>query len=917
MARNRTLKELSEALLSSKKVPLEDRVFASLLCLAMVIALLGLGCLQAVEINGISSARQALAKLYVEHWAFQKQPKANSIDFNDIDSAVTKTHFGLVNLSALPFNLKQTDSNFAIFESPEGQKFAVLRHERALGQTQALIVPHSELASISGNTEEVSFKRGVIVVLMLVAFLIGNRIVLRSLIFKKMDVLTRTIFSRMVYFATGGIAFDKYGGQLDGRLHIFKTFFRQFVHFVQKSTQHKSKHVPQDAEPQPPLLRTHKKHEIQIERLPQAPQIPVDGFSNDEMRQIAVSLDEGFQKQQRNEKSVCDVFEAVSKPIIALLRDGSIFHANKGYLDLHHCARAGLSRQEYSSIDALLLGQLGLDKELVRRINLIFDQKAPRLVAKEVQVTTLDGSSQKLFLSVSILNFHGRRLIVLQFDDFKTETINTNAEEMIFDVALLQLRTLQKISLMVQRDKKSDNTPVFAEMETLIDQINSLFDITSLNSRRYLVQNVEFNLVTFFRDLPERIGTGRPVELFIPRDVPTFVLGDPSNLRQCIKSIAEAFFEANPTTALKILVGNTNSREILVSFESTNRSPVMRHAKAAGFLQKFLPFFIFKIHDLATAQPHIYQMFSFPLALGKGEMSLLKVDEADKLHNKKVIFLYSGEALDPETQSLYFALQAKKKELVRLKDFSPSQLAISDANTLVVFTEGLAWHCDESLHSLVKSASKLQISSLVIPCTPKRGDSRHATECGFTAYLSRPFGIEDFLGLLTLISHSSMRQNQGRLSLLTRHSVRDLMQNVGKVLVAHFHDDDGEPSEALNANLCRLGFKVSRAQTANCFFELLYRTDFDFVFVPDDMSSGLRRRMALSLRGRTLLTYGKPARGGAAPIESENQIASSRIRNPEDPAEITRSMHEATEKKRKAERVESPSPTKVRLDIVA
>jgi hypothetical protein len=111
--------------------------------------------------------------------------------------------------------------------------------------------------------------------------------------------------------------------------------------------------------------------------------------------------------------------------------------------------------------------------------------------------------------------------------------------------------------------------------------------------------------------------------------------------------------------------------------------------------------------------------------------------------------------------------------------------------------------------------------------------------------------------------NKSVRESIGKLGLITKHTVRDLVPSLGKVLLGNISKQHQKEALILLNTLTNLGFRVQETSTVHSFFELLHKGTFEYIVCPSGLSTGLKRRIQISSRDVPCVLF-----GGASPEEN-------------------------------------------------
>lgn len=610
---------------------------------------------------------------------------------------------------------------------------------------------------------------------------------------------------------------------------------------------------------------------------------------HDEISEIESAVERESQSRQRYERLFVDLFEISPCPLLAFSDEGAVFHANTAFLQMYDVTPSDIHGWRGEKISQILSEKLGAAAGFVKRVEQIVGYSAPRLMGKDFDFK-VKGENRLFRVSVSTLVYETKRILVIAFEEDKTSVFSAGTlREVLSEVALAQLKSVQRLSHALGSNvSESVASTVTNECETLLDHVNMLFDISTGNSAGHAKPQVEFNLVNFFKNLVERFGSQQRIEFSLSKNIPLYVCGDPAKLRQCIKVAAEAYFEVNPKCALRIQLGTSSDNgDVVVTFCSSE-GPVARNNEMQSLLEKMSKFFRFQIASSNHEnEPNVFLRFSFPLIRSSLRQTQLRMDLGAKLLQKNILFLRTASELDFDASTLLGKLEAQNKEVCGVQEIDFVRIKQNVWDAIVIFAHSSLWQKDAHVHRIAERARRENVPVAILTSVPRRGDSVAALEMGLSAYLARPLQQPEFEQLLMLLTDERVFEIIRARGIITRYSMQELNKRSERVLIADFFEQNHAPASALQSNLARFGFKIKRVATETEFFEELAKSQFDFVFYPSDIaSSGLRRRLLLSLRRRRSLCYetkGEVYREGAEPVDI---FAPEFKLNPRDPTEI-------------------------------
>jgi PAS domain-containing protein len=546
MKKGKSRKDLAENLLTQKLIPLEDRLFlpvfaaAALIFLGLTIFLQEFPTLDAIH-------RERIALMTGEHWHLKNGNTPGSIQpisLKSLKDLENLEPYSIVTLKTdlLPEFTARGGENGPL-DLIQSEEFYFATFQKTPDEITYFAVPVSAIAYHTGKSIPLP------AALMTIAISLGSlilavRLIFRRYVFSHLDIITKTIFARKVFYATGGIALDSSGREIDGRLHIIhSTWQRVRTIFLTLFNLKESAKPEQDNTATNPHREDEKAQPVTIERIPEAPRIPHENFRNDEIGQIAATLEESYTRHERHQKVLSDLIEAIPCPVLVLEKEGKLFNANSLFLEQQGISREKLVSVSGSETRSLLENHLYFPESLSKRIAHILEQTAPRIIGKEFEFVSPRGSKIQR-VSASTISNYGRRLGIIVLEGGNSLSAQ-QLYEIVSELSSQQLAALERLNACIKKLEKLERETAFKACESLIDSVNALVDLTNMNREGNKKSHLEFNLVSFFRNIPSRLTSTSPVDISLSKELPLFVQGNPMHLRQCIKAIVESYYQLN------------------------------------------------------------------------------------------------------------------------------------------------------------------------------------------------------------------------------------------------------------------------------------------------------------------------------------------------------------------------------------
>lgn len=687
------------------------------------------------------------------------------------------------------------------------------------------------------------------------------RFILIKMVFSRLYYLNQVIFEHKLYDMTGGKLVDERGKGVTHSQRWMDLWIQNALIVLEKAKNIFSLENPKVLEASTPHEKVlfedrQSRKKFHIERLPSQPQVNLSTFSNNEIGYLASFVQETISNTSFRHKLLRDVIEAIQVPILLISKDLELIFTNRKLMEALGGQNLVLAMSHAKSLENFLHQTLGFPSDSVRRVKQLLEGKGPRFELSNVGVR-LGGHTQSAHIQISCLLGEGRKYAFFTFD-FLMENSGQkwHMNDAIYDLALTQLREV----IQLIRSSHPSHSPLEAHQllpyQRIIEQINSLFDLTYQAHQGQYLQSIEFNIHSFFVGIKEQFFT-KECHLMLDKSFSTYVKGDPGLLRHSLLLMEEMISKSTGCDEIQLTVAQGTKNCLRIQLKCQPTLPHKILISMIGAMQHFLPFFAFHLRFMEVFPNEICVILDFPYQRADGDyvvqLGMQSLDPAFL----NLWYLCPSSNLKEESLTIFQELAAHQKKSMSYKNsISLNALEAGKPHACVVYTQHTNWHQESFLEQNIKFCNAHNIPCVLLAANPKRGDARHATLLGFAGYLSGPFSKEDLNGIIQLVIRKFIREPSQNRMLVTKHSLREFFQNVGKILIAQFEDcKDGSRAEHIRNHLAKVGFRCEVVPSQIRFFEELYAKNYDFVFVPLNFPIGIKRRMSLSLKQSKLILY--------------------------------------------------------------
>ncbi|MEY4066225.1 MAG: hypothetical protein RIR26_2433 [Pseudomonadota bacterium] len=636
-------------------------------------------------------------------------------------------------------------------------------------------------------------------------------------------------------------------------------------------------------------VRQRLKSKITIERLEEKSRFPLEQFDSDEFGQIAYILEEQDRRQKSVRMTWLKVFNTLHEPIAVFGLDGRVRFINnsmENFLD-----EIGIPAEliENSSAQSFIGSCLQMDDEVAFKVLKIINQTHPRVHSQPCTIELPEGGKSFRY-SISTTINDGERFAVFMLVKEHSLSHAQNLEDIILEQTNNQFKVIHRIQQFVREGISEKEESVLHLCDSLLDSIHSLLELSNSINPSLMAHKLEFNLSLFFRDLQESIQGLFKIKTEINKNIPSFIVGDPTHLRQFLKGLFQSYLETNSSNEMTLAVDyKTATREIVFTLKSSNGSSVLKNPSNSLFISHFAPFLSLKsLPEESTAKDEFISItMAAPAGISRLENFALDLSSRQL---PRSVWVVSDQVVPHDVKAALNEAPQVKYEWLTPNELLEKSSANEDT-CMILYINNSQCLKEKLIKKAINFARSKKISSILLSQQPRRGESITALRLGFIAYLSLPLEQDELHRLLILATNKSVRENVSKLGLLTKHTIRDLIPSLGRVLLANISQTHEQTGHVLHKTLSGMGFRISEANTVHGFFELLHKGNFEYVVCPEGLSTGLKRRIMVGLRSTPCVTFGTSSEADESKTTTQGTIWLG-IENPADP-ECIRNAFEA------------------------
>jgi hypothetical protein len=682
------------------------------------------------------------------------------------------------------------------------------------------------------------------------------RTVLRAMIFSNLDKITRTVFARRIFEATGSIAKDQSGHELDGRIHFFLSFknkcnlFQQKILYLVKNKARNNSHESKN-----PIQ---KFQSITLTRTPEPPRMPLEEFSNDELGRLALALEEDSHKQALYEKIFQGLLDNIPIPIIATSRDSSFFLVNQRFREIFPNQNLAIN-PESKSPESVLRSSLDIPENLIASAIRVLDQKSPRIFAKEFTFRNQNRESN-LPVSITTLSKLGKRIAIISIhENLSTEQQAT--QQALCSIANRKLDITQNILETIDELDPQKSTSLRAHCESLNDLLNTELDLLHADSEDVSEELVEFSLSQLLSSV-SRVTEPNKLEITITENTPKKVFGSPSHIRHFLIAALHEFFTLNRCTA-RICIAYSDDESML---EISIKSPkIARQIQDTGVLMLFKCLsrsYQISFNDRVESTPHDFMSFS-TAAKRPEEKQRASFSMNASLKEKTILTIVSSADTCIQQLQIIRALGAKEIVFHDFITFRRNEEDISAFDAAIILSGSTVWRKDQDVLTIINLLKEHSVPILLVPQAPRRGDSTEASKFGIAGYLRRPFSLTELREILFTLCNKEALGKSIPKGIITRFAASELTKESHTVIVSALCTQDEQSAADLLQKLTSIGFHGIVVIGIHELVRQLFENEKAMLFYPGHMTSGQRRQLAIASEGHLTFAYESNKHGHA------------------------------------------------------
>jgi CheY-like chemotaxis protein len=798
---------------ANMSLSVEDRFRFTMIVSFVALALVGLGAMFYISDLQAKKFHQDAVNLAVNRWAGSDQNGLNRLNHliqprseeSDENAPAILESNRVILRALLPDNLSK--SPFAFTHQANGDVVWVVNRHPLLESNLSLILGEKDYPELKISREALVFQRWLATALLIVL-----------------------LFSCAIFFA-----FSKH--------YIFKPLnllrdsllSRRLTDAARVKQLHNSK--------------------ITIERLEEHSRFPLEQFEGDEFGQIAFILEEQDRKQKTTRENWLKSFNTVNEPIAIFAQNARLKFVNEAmeqFLD-----EIGLDPDLVLNLQAaaFLNSYLQLEEEIASKLVRVLNQKHPKVQGTPCAVELPEGS-RRFHYSISTIVNHGERFAVFALVREQILGNTHNIEDVILEQANSQLKIIHRLQNTAREISGNKADSLLHMCEALIDNIHSLLEISNATNPSLATHKVEFNVFQFFREIQESSDGSMKVNVELEKSLPTFVVGDPTHLRQFLKGIFQSCQETNSFSAITMNIGySTNEKKLVISILSPDGSAVLRDPSLQIYLSHYSPFLSLSNTADDELQNDEFIRIQISVQAGMNRIEAFDLDLSGRQLPQSLLIV-SDDILPEEARELIDSSQQLKCEWLTPADALDRQFSNSD-ECMLLFISNTQKLKEKQIQKVINHVRSTGTPAILMSQQPRRGESLTAMRLGFVGYLTLPFEQDELQKLLILTMNKSVRDSIGKMGLLTKHTVRDLVPSLGKVLLGNIAKSHQKDALVLSNTLTNLGFKVHETSTVHSFFELLHKGSFEYIAFPEELSTGLKRRIQVGCRDIPCVLFGE------------------------------------------------------------
>ncbi len=412
---------------------------------------------------------------------------------------------------------------------------------------------------------------------------------------------------------------------------------------------------------------------------------------------------------------------------------------------------------------------------------------------------------------------------------------------------------------------------VQASGDSLLALINDILDFSKIEAGKLDIEIIEFNLESMLDDFASMLAIrahDKGLEFVCSLDpkVPAMLRGDPGRLKQILINLAgnAIKFTSKGEVSIQVSLESESEKNVTLKFSVKDTGIGIPKDKLNILFSSFTQV------DASTTRK--YGGTGLGLAISKQLVELMggKIG-VNSVENEETEFWFfcsfsKSENKSSDQQDLKIpAIELKGVRILIVDDnktfrrvfmtlfqhWDIRAVAVADAKSALNELNGAegkkisfnAALVDINMPGIngvelarkIKSDEQLKFVKLIaMTSIGKRGDAGKMEDIGFDGYLTKPIKKKDLLNSLkvVLFNKDIPDKNRGARKIVTRHSIRDMERNRGKILIA---DDNKTNQLVAKMMLKKLGFAPDIVEDGYQAVEAVEKKNYDLIFMDVQM----------------------------------------------------------------------------------
>ncbi len=419
-------------------------------------------------------------------------------------------------------------------------------------------------------------------------------------------------------------------------------------------------------------------------------------------------------------------------------------------------------------------------------------------------------------------------------------------------------------------DRQREYVAVISQSaDSLLALINDILDYSKIEADKLDIEDIDFDLRTLLEDVSDVAALrahekGLEFVCFLPPDIPTRLIGDPTRLRQIITNLTNNAVKFTTKGEISILaeIVESGEHDALIRFDVKDTGIGLSQTAMEKLFQPFTQ------ADASTTRQFGGTGLGLSISKRLSEMMGGEIGVESK-EGEGSRFWFTAR-LGRQSDSDYPELSSLPGDIRNVRILAVDD---NDSNRMVISAMLESWECRfdvarngrEALEMMFKAGEQSDAYGLVIldmsmpemdgasvgekirasetmgrpalvmlTSVGKKGDAERLRKFGFDAYLTKPIKQSQLYDCLVTVigSRDGSGAGERKGKFITRHSLAESKVKGRRVLLV---EDNVFNQMVAQEMLGKLGFSVEIANNGRIAVERLCRESFDLVFMDMQM----------------------------------------------------------------------------------